>query len=71
MLTGCSRCGHDVGLWAHRGAVTHHRWTDTDEGTCGCHPTPICALCDHGLLKEHGLVLVDNDAPMTEGVLLN
>ncbi len=65
-------CTHQAFLWVHRGEKSAHSWSDGNEGSCTCQPTLLCAVCDNGLLHEHGFVLLDEVAfPARTDALLN
>ena len=68
-LIRCSRCRRNVTLWAHRGDAQRHQWSE-DEAGCACRPAPVCTSCDVTLIRDHGFLLLDEDA-LPGAALLN
>jgi len=64
-----SECQHGANIWAHRSTTPRHTWA-TSEGACVCVPTRLCAVCHHGLIEGHGILLLDADA-LPEPAALN
>jgi hypothetical protein len=59
-MSACPQCSGRSVIWGHRGSVERHAWED-GEATCCCQPRLVCAVCELGLLRDNGLVLLDND----------
>lgn len=62
-------CEHGATLWAHRSTISRHTWV-ASEGACLCVPTELCAVCHHGIIVGHGILLLDADA-MPEPAQIN
>lgn len=56
----CAICDSDLVIWAHNSGVATHHWGDGDEKDCTCGPQAICPICNAGLLKQFGFVVLDD-----------
>ena len=71
MADVCSQCQQHSLVWGHRSATSRHRWED-GEGSCVCEPQPLCVSCQLPVMRDNGLLLLDDEAfPASTAVFLN